>query len=301
MWRYDIDSLDNRGDVLVERVARLFGGLLERYFRSEVRGVERIPPGAGLYVGNHNGGFVTPDSWVFAAAVCRAHGVDAVPYGLGHEVAISLPLFHQLIVPLGAVRASHENALGLFERGRKVIVYPGGDVDAFRPYRHRDRIVFGGRRGYVRLALAAAVPLIPVVAAGAHEGFVVIDDLRWLARLIGAKRFLRVGVWPLTLSFPWGLTLGPPPLYVPFPTRILIEALEPIRFDRTGEAAAADDAYVEECAALVEGRMQATLTRLAAERRGRGASPAHPSGAAPAPSPLRRRWGCAGSGVRGSR
>jgi hypothetical protein len=75
-------------------------------------------------------------------------------------------------------------------------------------------------------------------------------------------------VWPLVLSFPLGLTLGPLVPYIPYPSRILIEILEPIRFERTGEEAAADEAYVAECADLVEGRMQVALTRLAAERRG---------------------------------
>jgi hypothetical protein len=70
------------------------------------------------------------DSFIFGAAVYEAHGLDAVPYGLGHEVAIQLPLIHQLVVPLGAVRACHENAHRLFERGCKVVVYPGGDLDA---------------------------------------------------------------------------------------------------------------------------------------------------------------------------
>ena len=60
---------------------------------------------------------------------------------------------------------------------------------------------------------------------------------------------------------------GPLP-FIPWPSRILVEVLPSIRLERTGSAAASDEEYVAECAARVEGAMQACLTDLAAERRG---------------------------------
>lgn len=266
MKRYDLDCLDNRDEGEIARLVGIVETVLRPYFRAEVRGEERIPEGAALYVGNHNAGLLMPEGFLLGAAVYRAHGIDAVPYGLGHEIAIALPLVHQLLVPLGAVRASQDNALRLFARGAKVLVYPGGDYEAMRPYRDRDRIVFGGRQGYIRLALRAGVPVVPVVAAGAHATFRVLDDGRWLARLLGADRLLRIKVWPLTLCLPWGLVVGPGLFYFPWPTRILMEVLDPIRFDRAGEAAAADEDYVRACAERVEASMQHALTRLARER-----------------------------------
>ncbi|MBI4954380.1 MAG: acyltransferase family protein [Myxococcales bacterium] len=266
--RYDIDSLENRDEGLIAAAVGFVEQTLGRYHRAEVRGVERIPPGAALYVGNHNSYTYTPDTYLFAAAAYRKHGIEAVPFGLAHEVIFSFPVVNQFLAPLGAVRASHQNGERLLGSGRKVLVYPGGDLDALRPYRHRNRIVFGGRRGYVRLALRAGVPIVPVVAAGAHATLLVLDDLRPLARAIGAERYLRTKVWPLSLSFPWGLTLGPPPPWLPYPARILMEVLPPVRFERTGPAAAADEAWVARCADAVERAMQAALTRLAIERDG---------------------------------
>jgi len=266
--KYDLDSMDNRDPDLVEGLFRLINKPLQTYFKSEVRGLDRIPPGAGLYVGNHNGGLLSADSFIFGGAVFGRLGLDDTPYGLAHEVAVSLPVLHQLLVPLGAVRASHRNAHRLFKRGRKVLVYPGGDLEAMRPSRHRDRLVFGGRTGYVRLALRGGVPIIPVVASGAHDTFYIFDDMRWLATLMGLDRMLRVGVWPLTFSIPWGMTIGPAPPYIPFPTRIVIEVLEPIRFRPRHTDAVDDDDYVARCAARVETAMQRALNRLAKERSG---------------------------------
>jgi len=263
------NDLELRDPARVESFARWVERFVARYHRAEVRGTERVPPGAALLVGNHNAGAWSADMFLLGTALYRAHGLEGTPYGLAHEVVLGLPGARQLLIPLGALRASHETARRVFDAGRRVLVYPGGDLEAMRPYRDRDRIVFGGRKGYVRLALRSGVPVVPVVAAGAHETFIVIDDLRWLARALHAERWLRVGVWPLTLCLPWGLTLGPMIPYVALPTRILIEFLEPIRFSRSGAEAAGDQAYVDECDRQVRETMQRALTRLAEERRSR--------------------------------
>lgn len=265
--QFDIDCLDNRDPVWVDRFARWVVPPAARYFRADVRGLDRVPPGPALYVGNHSGGFLSPDTWIFFAAAYRELGIDAVPHGLAHEVALEFPGVHQVLSRLGAVRASPDNARRLFESGKKALVYPGGDLDAFRPSSLRDQVVFGPRRGYVRLALREGVPIVPVVAAGSHDTFRVLTDGKALAKMLGVRRLLRTDVLPIVLSLPWGLTIGAPLLYIPLRTRILIEALEPMRFDRTGEEAASDAAYVEVCHERVLGTMQAALDRLAKERR----------------------------------
>jgi len=263
--QYDIDSLENRDPKKIEQFLSLVDRFLTPYHRGEVFGVERVPKGAGLYVGNHNGGAWTPDSFIFGSALYHAHGMDSIPYALGHEKAIQLPFVRDVFIPLGAVRASHENAHRLFEAGKKVLVYPGGDFDSMRPFRHRHKIVFGGRTGYAKLAIREGVPIIPVVAAGAQSTWIVLDDGRWLAKLIHADKWLRVKVWPITLCLPWGITVGPLIPFIPFPSKILIEILDPIHFDRRGEEAAGDREYVAACDAQVRDAMQAALTRLAAK------------------------------------
>ena len=227
-----------------------------------------MPDGAALFVGNHNAGLMAPEGFILGLALYDRFGLEGLPFGLGHEVALSFAPFNRLIVPLGAVRASHENAERLFAADHKVLVYPGGDIDAMRPFRHRDRVIFGPRVGFVRLAIRHGVPIVPVVTAGAHASLLVIDDLRWLARMLRADRLVRSKVWPISVCLPWGVVFGPFLVYVPFPTRIVLEILPPIEFDRSGASAAADDVYVRLCKARIHGRMQAGLSRLAAERRG---------------------------------
>jgi len=266
---HDIDALDNRDESFVRAMAAVIARTIEPYHRAEVRGIERVPEGGALYVGNHNSFAYMPETYLLSLAAYRRFGMDAVPFGLMHEVLLQFPIVNPIMTSLGAVRASHDNGERLLEAGKKVLVFPGGDVDALRPHRDRDRIVFDGRSGFVRLALTTGVPIVPVVAAGAHSTWIIVDDMRWLAKAMGAERFLRVKVWPLTLSIPWGVTLGPTFPYLPYPSKILMEILEPVRFARTGPEAAQDEAYVKSCARAVQENMQAALTRLAAERRGR--------------------------------
>lgn len=263
---YDIDRLDQRDPERVGRLCRWLYGPLKHYFRAEVRGIDRLPQGAALIVGNHNALLMTPESFLFCTAVYRQRGLEDVPYGLGHELAIRLPILNQIVVPLGAVRASHRLARELFALGRKVLVFPGSEFEAFRSWRDRDRIRFGGRKGYIRLALAAGVPVVPMVAAGAQETLFVLTDGQWIARRLHLDRLLRVKAWPIALGLPWGLMLAPLP-FLPWPSRILIEVLEPIRFEPGGPEAADDEDYVARCAAVVEAAMQEALTRLAADRK----------------------------------
>ncbi|MCB9730819.1 MAG: 1-acyl-sn-glycerol-3-phosphate acyltransferase [Deltaproteobacteria bacterium] len=250
----------------MRQFAKLGHGVLRRWHRAEVRGLDALPPGPVLFVGNHNAATATPDTWIALGALHAAHGVDGVPFGLAHAVVMRAPLLGSLMTRLGAVPACHEQALELLEAGRSVLVYPGGDAEAMRPYRDRDRLRFSGRQGYIRLALRAGVPIVPLVAAGAHASLFILSDLAWLARRLGTDRRFRLGVFPIALSLPWGLTVGPLPPYLPWPSRILIEALPAIQLARTGPEAAADPAWVDACARQVETTMQDALTRLAAER-----------------------------------
>jgi 1-acyl-sn-glycerol-3-phosphate acyltransferase len=118
---------------------------------------------------------MTPDTWIFTITLLRERGVEAIPYALAHQAVIEAPGTNQRLTSWGTLAASPENAHRVFAAGFKVLVYPGGDLDVFRPSRDRNRIIFGPRRGYVRLALREAVPIIPVGLRG------------WSQRLVGIE------------------------------------------------------------------------------------------------------------------
>src|ERR1700749_1055823 len=91
------------------------------------------------------------------------------------------------------------------------MVMPGGDLDTWRPYSQRYRVRFSGRTGYARTALRAGVPIVPMANAGAHETLIVLSDGRRLAKALHLQELARASIWPVHLSLPWGLAIGPWP------------------------------------------------------------------------------------------
>jgi 1-acyl-sn-glycerol-3-phosphate acyltransferase len=254
--------VERRDEAFVARVLGAMRPWLQRFFDPDVRGLDNVPEGAALVVANHNAGMLMPDVFILGDALFRRAGSRSLPYALGHDVLFGIDGLRETLEKLGGVRASPGSAHALFRAGHKVLVYPGGDREVMRPYRDRHRIVFGPRRGYVKMVIREGVPIVPVVTAGAHEAFMVLDDGGKVAERLGLPRWLRVNVAPTVLSFPWGLTFGFPPPYVPVPTRIVMDVLPPIGFDRRGEEAACDDAYVERCHESVVAAMQARLDEI---------------------------------------
>lgn len=235
-----------------------------RYFDAEVRDLRRIPSvGPALLVGNHSGGGLTPDTSAVFAAWYEQHGLDRPLVGLGFDAAFAIPFIGDIMRRMGQVPASMENAARALDEGLPVLVYPGGDYDLFRPWVDRNRIDFARRKGFVRLALAKQVPVVPVVGHGGHDTIVVLLRSERLARWLGLNR-IRMKYLPIAWQFPWGLSL-PGPLYIPLPAKITVQVCEPLDWRGYGPDAANDPAIVDRCYAEVTEVMQATLTALARE------------------------------------
>jgi 1-acyl-sn-glycerol-3-phosphate acyltransferase len=213
----------------VRRMAPKWKRALHGYFRARVHGFERLPDGPFLAVGNHSGAGLIPDTLVWLAAYHSA-GRATPLLTLAHDQMFDAfpSALKAWVARFGAIRADRELALAALRSGYAVQVYPGGDHDACRPFSQRNRIVFAGRHGYVELARAAGVPIVPIAAVGGHEALIIVREGQRLARWLGVDRTHRLKSFPVSVSIPWGLWAGPLPGYVPLPTKIEIEVLEPI-------------------------------------------------------------------------
>jgi 1-acyl-sn-glycerol-3-phosphate acyltransferase len=245
------------------RAARPILELYASYFRAEVRGFERLPQrGPFLVVGNHSGGQTPPDLPVLLTAWWRERGEDEPVYALFHSFLLALPGVGPLMKRAGAVEAG-----AILRSGAVLIDYPGGDYEVFRPWRERNRIEFGDRIGVVRLALRTGVAVVPAVSVGAHETVIVLARGERVAKRLGLDRRFRIKVMPLVFGPPFGVVPGGIPTW-PLPAKITVELCEPIDWSsRYGPEAAEDDVVVRNCYQELTNTMQATLDRLAAERR----------------------------------
>ena len=124
--------------------------------------------------------------------------------------------------------ASPKNADRALAKGAALLVYPGGDYEAHRPSWESARVDLGGRRGFLRLAHRARVPLVPVVSIGGQETALFLSRGERLAEFLGLDRLLRLKVLPISLALPWGLNVGDMLGHFPLPAKITIEVLDPI-------------------------------------------------------------------------
>ena len=243
----------------VPSVARCVG-----YFSPEVRGMSNLPAtGPVLVIGNHCCLFYMPDTWMVALAITARRGADTPAHALVYDLLFGIPVVGSALRRLGAVPASGHAAERLLGEGGAVLDYPGGDAEACRPWSERNRIVFSGHKGFIRLALRTGAPVVPVVSHGSHDAVVVLSRGERLASVLGLHR-LRVKVFPILLG-PLGISsiLTPP---LPMPAAVTIEFMPPLDWSALGPEAAEDDTVVDACYEEITSAMQGTLDRLHAEQ-----------------------------------
>jgi 1-acyl-sn-glycerol-3-phosphate acyltransferase len=248
----------------LERGVELFEALA-RYHRMEVRGVDRIPDGPAILVGNHNAG-LNPIDGAFLVRHYREHGFHDPVFVLAHDVLFRSPRLARLLESVGVVRARPGTAQKILDAGHKLLVFPGGDIENLRPFADRKRVNLAGRTGFIRIAREMQVPMVPVVSAGAHETLLVLSQGRRLAKLLHLDELFRIHSLPVMVAMPWGLMFGPTCAlpYLPLPAKVTVEigeALDPF-LDRNGEPAELHHTY-----RAIEESMQQMLTALYAERR----------------------------------
>lgn len=254
-------------DVDMIKLAAPVVELLGRYFRAEVEGLERVPQGSALLVANHNAGITSIEPLLLGLRWFQRTGGEDLIRPLGHDMMGRIPLVGNMLIQFGMIRASHAAADRALGAGCKVLVLPGGNYEAFRPYKERHRVDFGGHVGYVRLALRNKVPVVPVLNLGGHETLYVVWRGEALAKLTGVKRLLRSDSFPLFFALPWGVALGPI-FHLPIPAKLEVEVGLPIDLEEHLHGDDPEDrATLERLSGIVQGRLQQMMDRRAARRR----------------------------------
>jgi 1-acyl-sn-glycerol-3-phosphate acyltransferase len=262
-WGTRIDDFDPEAVAdTVHRLRHLFGSEWS-YFPLEVEGLENLPDGPVLLVANHSGGTTIPDAWGLMVTWYRHFGQKRPVHALAHEMVFALQQTAEPFAKRGVLRAERDIALRvLTEWKRDVVVWPGGDLDTWRPYSERYKVRFSGRTGYARLALKAGVPIVPIAHAGSHETLVVLTDGQRVARRLHLPELFRASIFPVHLSLPFGLGIGPTP-HLPTPARLRYRFAPPIY--PTEEVAPGEEPSTEAILAMdaaVRNAMQSELDTL---------------------------------------
>lgn len=165
---------------------------LERLHPTRVQGAENIPRGAALLVGNH--GVLGYESPFFFEGLFRESG--RVPVGLADRWFFRVPVLRDAIVRLGSAYGSAANGLRALRRGELVVCYPGGAREVFKSKEQKYRCLWERSVGFVRLAIAAGVPIVPFAAAGVDDTFDVLGRVRGSGDfLMGDRKYDLPLVW----------------------------------------------------------------------------------------------------------
>jgi 1-acyl-sn-glycerol-3-phosphate acyltransferase len=232
------------------------------YFRADVRGLHHVPKhGPVLLVGNHSGGMMAPDLFVFVLAFSTYFGVERRFFQLAHNGVLASPA-GRMVRKYGTVAADPKNAELALKSGAAVLVYPGGDYEVFRPSWESAKVDFGGRKGFVRLALDMGVPIQPVVSIGSQETALFLTRGERLAKLAQLDKLMRLKTAPFMVGLPFGLM---PAVFghIPLPSKITIQVLPKVDLqEEYGEDPDVGRIYDD-----VIARMQDVLDSLSEERR----------------------------------
>lgn len=260
------DSTDNFDYGLVRLAMAPVRAMARAYFRAEVQGIDLVPEGRAMIVGNHNAGITFLEPFMMGAEWYRLRGEDDPLYFLAHDAMVSIPVLRNMLLKFGCVRASWDNSKKLFEEGRKLVVFPGGNHEAFRKYSERYTIDFGGHRGFARLAVETDVPVVPMLNIGGHETFFVLTRGERLGKLFHSEKLLRSKSFPIALALPWGVMVGPL-FHIPLPAKSTIEFGEPFTPSQLTRRNAKAEKRIEAVYDETLKRLREMMDRQAAKRR----------------------------------
>lgn len=255
---HDLDARDPR---FIRRIAPLLGLFYDHYFRCETEVEEEPPAGRFLAVANHNAMTGMPDMFCHMVAFWRYYSPERLAYGLMHDVPFRVPLAGAWLGASGAIAATRDNARLALERDATVLVFPGGDLDACKPWSRRYELTFGKRRGFIRAAIRARAPIVPVVSVGAHHSLYLFTDGKRIADLLRLPQLARSNVAPIGFALPFGLVFGIPYPHLPPPVKVHTRVLRAIDFGLPPEAAD-DPEAVEAAFEQVRSAMQAGMDDL---------------------------------------
>ncbi|WP_246604614.1 lysophospholipid acyltransferase family protein [Chloracidobacterium aggregatum] len=196
----------------------LFARLYRHYWRVQTYGIEHVPPGRVLLIGNHSGQLPIDGAMVSVAMLLEANP-PRLCRAMVERWFTTMPLLGNFIQRSGAIVGDPLNCERLLQKGEAILVFPEGARGSGKVWKNRYKLVRFGL-GFMRLALATNTPIVPFGVVGGEEQAPSFVDFKPLARLLGMPYF------PITPTFPWLGVLG----MIPFPTKYRIHFGEPLIF-----------------------------------------------------------------------
>src|SRR3954462_12181111 len=257
-------NLDGQDEATMQRQKYLWNTLVDHWFRMEFDGWENLPDPPALLVGIHSGAPFVWDAWTVGVEWWRRFGQDRPLHGTAHDALMAIPLVGRYFRAMGVLPAAPDAIATALAEGHDVALWPGGEVDSLRPWAERDRANLAGRKGFVKMAIRAGVPIVPIATVGGADAMPVLIRGDRLSQLLRLDKLLRLKVFPIAVSLPWGIASAALPQF-PLPAKIRTRFMPAVELDHDPERADDDD-YIEAKYREVQDSIQRGMDALARKR-----------------------------------
>ncbi|MGD1110655.1 MAG: lysophospholipid acyltransferase family protein [Mycobacterium sp.] len=257
-------DLSGQDEATLQRQKFFWNVLVDYWFRMEIDGWEQIPRSPVLLVGIHSGAPFVWDAWTVGIQWWRRFGQDRPLHGTAHDALMAIPMIGRYFRSMGVLPAAPDAIATALAEGRDVALWPGGEVDSLRPWTERDRANLAGRNGFVKMAIRAGVPIVPIATVGGADAMPVLIRGDRLSKVLQLDRLLRLKVFPLAISLPWGIAPAALP-QLPLPAKIRTRFMPAVELDHD-PARAEDDEYVDGKYREVQDSIQQGMDALARKR-----------------------------------
>lgn len=206
---FGVDPFGHDPEV-VKLIAPFAVWLYRNYFRVECHGLEHVPQGRFLLIGNHSGQLPF-DAMMIATATLLDAPRPRLVRSMVERWSAELPFVSSLFVRAGQVVGDPTVCKKLLEADEGVLVFPEGARGISKLFTHRYQLTEFGH-GFMRLALETRSPIVPVAVIGAEEQAPAVYDIKPLAKLLGfpAVPVVFPHLVPLPLPVKYYLWFGEP-------------------------------------------------------------------------------------------
>ena len=237
--RYGIDPYGTQQSD-VARMFTVLGFLYRRYFRVTANGLDHVPArGRAMVIGNHSGGWAV-DALMVLASMFFDKQPPRLAHGMVEKFLARLPFSSISSQRSGQFVGVPENALRLLADERLLMVFPEGARGTAKLFPERNSLVKFGT-GFMRLAMEARTPIVPVGFVGGGEAIPSVFNLYGIGKLFGVPY---IPVTPYLVA-------------VPLPVALHLEYGEPMFFEGTGnEPDEVVSAYVDKVKERIAGLIE---------------------------------------------
>ena len=219
--------------------------LYRNYFRAVNHGLEHVPEGPVMVVSNHTGQIPVDAGMIFMSLLLDKPQPLLLRAMVDHFVG-GIPFVGNLLDRCGQVAGTPENADYLLSSGQSLLIFPEGTRGINKPFSQAYEVQAFGQ-GFLRLALAHKIPIVPVAVVGCEEMLPSAGNIKWLGRVFGLPQM------PMLMT----------PL--PLPARLHLHWGEAMSFDARADD---DDDVIEPLVQEVRGRIIRLVNQGLASRSG---------------------------------